>query len=235
MEAKNTQKRRGKFEQHTFAGVYSTQRGRRTFLFTRSLAPGMQVYGEKIVRHSGKEYRQWDPKRSKLAAAILNGLNQLGLAEGQSALYLGASSGTTVSHVSDILGSGGMIFAVESSATMARELVFLADERPNIFPIHANANHPENYQHRVLHVDFIYQDIAQRNQVDIFLKNVAMFLKPNAFCVLCVKARSIDITKHPKEIFKQARAELEKELLVVDARDLSPFQKDHIFFVCKRK
>lgn len=222
-------------EQSQFPGVYKLRKGMRIQLLTRNLSPGEQVYGEQLVRKAGVEYRAWEAKRSKLAAAILNGLNQLGLADGQSVLYLGASSGTTVSHVSDIVGSEGLVFAVENAPTMVRELVFVAEKRQNLIPILEDANHPERYQHRVLHADFLYQDISQRNQVEIFLKNVHLFLRPSGFCVLCVKARSIDMTKNPRDLFKEVRKQLEKEMLVVDARDLSPFQRDHMFFVCKRR
>lgn len=222
-------------EQSQFPGIYKLRKGRRIQLLTRNLSPGRQVYGEQLVRKAGIEYRAWEAKRSKLAAAILNGLNQLGLADGQSVLYLGASSGTTVSHVSDIVGSEGLVFAVENAPAMVRELVFVAEKRQNLIPILEDANHPERYQHRVLHADFLYQDISQRNQVEIFLKNVNLFLRPSGFCVLCVKARSIDMTKNPRDLFKEVRRQLEKEMLVVDARDLSPFQRDHMFFVCKRR
>lgn len=222
-------------EQSQFPGVCKLRRGRHIQLLTRNLSPGEQVYGEQLLRKAGVEYRAWDPGRSKLAAAILNGLNQLGLADGQSVLYLGASSGTTVSHVSDIVGCEGLVFAVENAPAMVRELVFVAEKRLNLIPILEDANHPERYQHRVLHADFLYQDIAQRNQVEIFLKNVNLFLRPGGFCVLCVKARSIDITKNPRELFRDVRRQLEGELLVVDARDLAPFQRDHMFFVCKRR
>lgn len=233
-QAPERQERDESLEQTQFPGIF-VRRGRRPVLYTRSLAPGQQVYGEQLVRRQGVEYRQWDPMRSKLAAALLNGLNQLGLAEGQSVLYLGASSGTTVSHVSDIVGASGEVFAVEFAPEMARELVFLAETRKNLHPILADANHPERYQHRALAADFLYQDIAQRNQVAIFLKNIGLYLKPGGFCVLCVKSRSIDITRQPKDIYREVRKQLEESLLVVDGRELAPFQRDHIFFVCKRR
>lgn len=50
------------------------------------------------------EYRAWNPFRSKLAAAILGGIDQIHIKPGAKVLYLGAASGTTVSHVSDIVG-----------------------------------------------------------------------------------------------------------------------------------
>ena len=50
------------------------------------------------------EYRVWNPFRSKLAAAILGGVDKIHMKPGAKVLYLGAASGTTVSHVSDIVG-----------------------------------------------------------------------------------------------------------------------------------
>jgi fibrillarin-like rRNA methylase len=50
------------------------------------------------------EYRVWNPFRSKLAAAIVGGIENLWIAPGNKVLYLGAASGTSVSHVSDIVG-----------------------------------------------------------------------------------------------------------------------------------
>ena len=50
------------------------------------------------------EYRVWNPFRSKLAAAILGGVDKIHIKPGSKVLYLGAASGTTVSHVADIVG-----------------------------------------------------------------------------------------------------------------------------------
>lgn len=63
--------------------------------------------GEKI------EYRVWNPFRSKLAAAILGGIDQIHMPPGSKVLYLGAASGTTVSHVSDIVGPVRITFFVK--------------------------------------------------------------------------------------------------------------------------
>ena len=46
----------------------------------------------------------WNPFRSKLAAAILGGVDKIHMKPGSKVLYLGAASGTTVSHVSDLVG-----------------------------------------------------------------------------------------------------------------------------------
>jgi len=217
-----------------FPGVYEQRRGKMTILLTKNLVPGRKVYSENLVREEGIEYREWDPMKSKLCSSILKGLSQTGLRENQLVLYLGASTGTTVSHVSDIVGREGFIYAVEFAPRVMRELVFVAESRKNIAPILADANQPDTYFHKITQVDFLYQDIAQKNQPEIFLKNM-VFLKRDGFGMLCVKSRSIDISKRPAEIFRDVRAKLEKELIIVDYRLLDPFQRDHCLFVCKKK
>ena len=219
-----------------FYEVFEREKGKRRFLYTKSLNPGVDVYGEYIIKEHDIEYREWDPKRSKIAAAILKGLNQLGLAPKQTVLYLGASTGTTVSHVSDIVGKEGMVFALDFAPRTTRDLVFLAEQRPNIAPILADANQPDTFKDKIpKQVDWIFQDIAQRNQAEIFLKNVKLFLKPGALCAIALKARSVDVKKRPSEVFASVRKQLEKELVITDYRTLDPFERDHAFFVCKKR
>lgn len=216
--------------------IYIEEKGKRSYLYTKNLTPGKAVYGERLVYRDGVEYREWDHKRSKIAAAVLKGLNQLGSAPGQIVLYLGASTGTTVSHVSDIVGEKGMIFALDIAPRTTRDLVFLAQDRPNIAPLLADANQPDTFKDKIpKQVDWLFQDIAQKNQADIFLKNVKLFLKPGGLCALSVKARSINVAKRPSDVFQLVKKQLEKDLIIADFRTLDPFEKDHAFFVCKKK
>lgn len=203
-------------------------------LYTVNLSPGRRVYGENLVKE-GKEYREWDPKRSKLAAYILKGAKNIGLRKDDVVLYLGAASGTTASHVSDIVGKGGFVFALDFAPRVVRELFYLCEERTNMAPLLADALKPMTYAHRVSGVDFIYQDIAQRDQVKIFLKNWRLFLKKGGFGMLALKSRSIDVAKNPKQIYKEVLQELEKEVTVADYRLLDPYEKDHAMFLCKKK
>ncbi len=214
-----------------FPGVFFDKKK----LLTLNLTPGKSVYGERLVRQGTIEYREWDPTRSKLAAAIKKGISQVGLKAGCRVLYLGAASGTTPSHVSDIVGSEGMVYCLDFAPRVVRDLYFLCLERENMAPLLADAGKPESYRSRVPDVDFVYQDIAQRDQATIFLKNCRVYLKSGGFGALCVKARSVDVTKKPALIFKEVRAQLEKEMSVVDYRNLEPFEKDHAFFVCKKR
>ncbi|MBW3001691.1 fibrillarin-like rRNA/tRNA 2'-O-methyltransferase [Candidatus Woesearchaeota archaeon] len=218
-----------------FKGIFELRKGKKKLLLTKNLVPGVSVYGEKLIKDNNIEYREWNPNKSKLAAAILKGIHQINLKPDTVVLYLGASTGTTASHVSDILGKGGFVFALDSAPRVVRELVFLCEQRPNMAPLLADANQPDTYKDKITQVDWLYQDIAQKNQVDIFLKNIALFLKQGHFALLAVKARSIDVTKEPSVIFDEVQKKLEKAVIIADKVLLNPYQKDHCLFVCKKR
>jgi fibrillarin-like pre-rRNA processing protein len=145
------------------------------------------------------------------------------------------SSGTTASHVSDIIGNEGFIIALDFSPRTTRDLLFLSRTRKNMAPLLADAFKVESYSHLVPKVDVVFQDIAQRNQVDIFVRNVDSFLVSGGFGLIAIKARSIDVTKKPKDIFKRVRSELEKKYSIVDYRELDPYEKDHALFMIKKR
>jgi fibrillarin-like pre-rRNA processing protein len=204
-------------------------------LYTVSLTPGKKVYDERLVKEKGMEFREWNARRSKLAAAILKGCQNIFMRNGDVVLYLGCSYGTTPSHVSDIVGKEGFVFALDFAPRVMRDMVFVCEDRKNIAPILGDANKPKSYVDKVCMVDIVYQDIAQRNQVDIFLKNFNLFLKKDGYGLLAVKARSVDVTKKPKQIFAEVKQRLEKEVTIVDYRTLDPYELDHCMFICKKK
>ncbi|MBI2102083.1 fibrillarin-like rRNA/tRNA 2'-O-methyltransferase [Candidatus Woesearchaeota archaeon] len=214
--------------------VYESE-GKRRQLYTINLVQGQKVYDEKLVHENGVEYREWDAFKSKFAASVLKGSPDMGIRKNDVVLYLGSASGTTVSHVSDIVGSEGLVFAVDIAPRVMRDLIFLCYKRKNIAPILADANKTGLLKERICTADVVYQDVAQKNQVEIFLKNADLFLKNGGYALLAVKARSIDVTKNPKQIFKEVKEKLEKTLTIIDYRELQPFQKDHCMFICKKK
>ncbi len=217
-----------------FDGVYFVWKGKRKFLLTKNSTPGKIVYGERLFKIESSEYREWIANRSKLAAAIVKGLNIMPIKENSVVLYLGAASGTTVSHISDIANKG-FIFALDISPRTTRELLSLCEERNNIAPILADANKPESFKNNITQVDVVYQDLAQKNQVEIFLKNIDLFLKPRGYAIIAIKSRSIDVTKNPNTIFSEVKKQLESKLKILDFRTLEPLEKDHAFFVCQKK
>lgn len=202
---------------------------------TKTQNQGIFAFDKKILTKYNEEYVFWEPKTSKLSAALHKGLKETHLKQKNIVLYLGASTGTTVTHISNIVGNEGMIFAIEISPTTCRELVFLAEERKNIAPILADANQPQTYANSIITVDWLCQDISQRNQVEIFLKNAKLFLKEKGYALLALKARSINVAKEPNEIFKEAKQPLSKEFEILEEITLEPYQKDHCLFVCRKR
>ncbi len=201
--------------------IYKAVYNNKEILLTKSSYP--PYYGERKFDN----LREWIPSRSKLSAVLLKGYN-LKFRGDEKLLYLGAASGTTVSHISDILDKG-IIYAVEYSAKPFSKFLELSKMRKNIIPIFADASKPENYSGIVEKVDFIYQDIAQKNQIDIFIKNSNFFLKENGEGIIMVKARSIDSTEDPEVVFNEVLKELRKRFKVLAFNTLEPFHSDHIF------
>ncbi len=195
-------------------------------LYTENLTPGRDVYGERIVSVRGIEYRQWDPRRSKLAALLLKGWRILPLERTSQVLYLGAASGTTVSHVSDLVPEG-TVHAVEVSRRVFQKLLALAEARHNVLPILADAARPEAYSNVIGRVDFLYQDVAQRDQPSIFLRNLP-WLGTEGMGILMTKARSIDVARSPEDIYGEVREALQKAgVHVLGVVPLDPYERDH--------
>jgi fibrillarin-like pre-rRNA processing protein len=203
---------------------------------TRNLTPGISYYQERLL-HKGKiEVRLWDPYRSKLAAVLMKGYRELPIMSGSKVLYLGASTGTTVSHVSDLVDKTGLVFAVEVAPRVARELVMnLVAKRKNIVPIIADARYPHLYGAVFKPIDIVYADIAQADQTEIALINSDMFLDKGGYLFLVIKARSI----HP---LKPISTIIEEEVIKVRNRgfdiihvfDMMPFDRDHGFIIARK-
>lgn len=192
------------------------------------------VYGESFVEVEDEKFRGWSPSRSKVGAAVMNGVD-LGIEKDSEVLYLGAASGTTVSHLSDI-AQEGFIYGVEVSETVIRDLVTLAEDRSNIAPILEDARKPENYEELVDgKVDTVFQDVSQRDQPEIFLRNVEKFLKDDGTGLLAVKARSISSSRTKEEIFGEVREKIREKMEIVDETELDPYEKEHLFLKLKKK
>ncbi|MCK4995370.1 MAG: fibrillarin-like rRNA/tRNA 2'-O-methyltransferase [Thermoplasmatales archaeon] len=196
-------------------------------IFTENYSKGGKVYNEKLVKFKSKEFRSWNPYKSKLAAAILKGLKDFNIMSDFRVLYLGAATGTTVSHISDIV-KDGVIYAVEKSPVAVKNLLELSKKRHNIIPVLADANHPDRYSSIVSFADIVYQDISQRNQADIFVNNANRYLRNGGMGILMIKARSIDVSLKPKEAYKLVTDNLKKNgFNITNMVDLSPYEKDH--------
>jgi len=198
-------------------------------LATLNLVEGNSVYGEKLVKQKEVEYRVWDPYRSKLAGAMKKGLNNLPIKKSMKVLYLGASTGTTVSHISDIVGLDGIVFAVEPAIRVGRELIEnVASKRGNVVPIIEDARKPHSYFSIFGKVDLVYSDIAQADQTDIAILNCHCYLKQGATILVVIKTRSIDVTMEPSAVVAHEAKRLKDNGFHIDQIiNLDPFDKDH--------
>jgi fibrillarin-like pre-rRNA processing protein len=214
-------------------GVYSLGR----YLLTKNLVPGSSTYGEELVRIGDTEYREWNPNRSKMAAALKKGLAALPLAEGDKILYLGSAEGTTISHISDIVGSKGLVFGVDISAKAMQKFLYLCESRENLVPILGDAAQPHSYKEKIgdFAIDLLYQDVSQREQAAIFLKNARVYLKQKGYGILAIKARSISAGKKTEDIIKEEISKLKKEFEIIKTVSLEPYDREHALVLCRRK
>ena len=240
-------------EPHRHPGVF-VARGKEDLLVTKNLTPGEAVYGEKRIAidtpssttgaaaptngdtgvpiATKTEYRVWNPFRSKLAAGILGGLEDIHMKPGSKVLYLGAASGTSVSHVADIVGPTGTVFAVEFSHRSGRDLINMATHRTNVIPIIEDARHPLKYRMLVSMVDCIFADVAQPDQARIVGLNAHQFLKVGGGVVVSIKANCIDSTAAPEAVFANEVVKLRQERIKPKEQlTLEPFERDHAMVV----
>lgn len=219
-------------EPHRHEGVFIAK-GKEDALCTKNMVPGEAVYNEKRVSVQNEdgtkvEYRVWNPFRSKLAAAILGGVDNIWIKPGAKVLYLGAASGTTVSHVSDLVGPSGVVYAVEFSHRSGRDLVNMAKKRTNVIPIIEDARHPAKYRMLVGMVDVIFSDVAQPDQARILALNASYFLKAGGHFVISIKANCIDSTVPAEAVFAQEVKKLQADQFKPSEQvTLEPFERDH--------
>ncbi|KAF2874038.1 Fibrillarin-domain-containing protein [Massariosphaeria phaeospora] len=231
-------------EPHRHAGVFIA-RGKEDLLVTKNMTPGESVYGEKRISignsasgandddapASSVEYRVWNPFR-QLAAGILGGIDNIYMGPGSKVLYLGAASGTSVSHVADIVGPEGTVFAVEFSHRSGRDLINMATHRTNVIPIVEDARHPLKYRMLLPLIDCIFADVAQPDQARIVGLNAGLFLKVGGGVVISIKANCIDSTAQPEAVFAMEVNKLrEMGIKPKEQLTLEPFERDHAMVV----
>lgn len=213
-----------------FEGVYKVN-GR---LATENLAKGIRVYDEELIKSGEKEFRSWNPYRSKLGASILKGLRTMEIRKGSNVLYLGAATGTTCSHVSDIIGIDGTLYCVEFSERNMRQLINVCSTRENMIPIFRNARDLETYADDVGTVDILYQDLSARDQPELLLSNGGL-LKKGGYAYVAIKSQSISVSKSPREVYREFFNKVSKNFQLIESMDLAPFDRMHMFAVLKKK
>ena len=201
----------------------------------KEIFSGVFREGKRLYTIYDNKQRDWNPEKSKLSAAIINGLNELSIKEDSIVLYLGASTGTTVSHVSDIVGTKGLVYAIEFSERVFHSLLDLSEKRRNIAPLLADARKPETYSW-VEEVDVIYIDVADPQETELAIRNAKMFLKGNSLMYIAIKSQSIDVTKDPKHVYKEESEKLRASgFEILQLIDLEPYEEKHGMIVARMK
>jgi len=230
-------------EPHRHDGIYIA-RGKEDALVTLNGTPGVAVYGEKRISVDGPpkadgnvskiEYRVWNPFRSKLAAAVLGGVDDIWIKPGSKVLYIGAAAGTSCSHVSDIVGPKGAVYAVEFSHRPGRDLINVAKTRTNIIPIIEDARHPLKYRMLIGMVDTVFADVAQPDQARIVALNSQYFLKNQGHALIAIKASCIDSTAAPEAVFRREVSKLmEENFKPLEQLTLEPYERDHAVVIAQ--
>jgi len=219
-----------------FQGVFQIKMNDNLLLATLNLIPGRSVYGEHLISTEDDEFRSWNPYRSKLAAAILKGIGHMPISAGSKVLYLGAASGTTCSHISDIIGEMGHVWAVDFASRPLRDLVDnVARYRVNISPMMADARLPGSYPALIPTVDVIYADVAQPDQYKILVRNSELYLRAEGWAMMAIKARSVDVTRPPNEVYREQIEGLDDNGFdILEMVDLEPYEKDHAMVIARR-
>ena len=214
-------------------------------VWTVNANPGVAVRGESLRKFRGVEHRRWDPNRSKLGAGLLRTRNDPSLLlpdAGSTILYLGAGHGTTISHLHDHLCGaknrfGGRLVAVDLAPRCLRDLTYLAEHRQGLVPVLGDARKFDAWGVLIpSRVDWLFQDVAQAGQVDIFLSAVRRFLSQDGIGLLSLKAAS---ERHndggDEDIFAAAIAQLSSEVELLEHINLTGFEDQHALFVVRRR
>ncbi|MDE1825558.1 MAG: fibrillarin-like rRNA/tRNA 2'-O-methyltransferase [Candidatus Micrarchaeota archaeon] len=212
-----------------FENVYRIDRK----LATRNLVPGQKVYDEELIKLGGIEYRTWNPYRSKLSAAIINGLRAMQIKRSSKVLYLGGATGTTTSHVSDIVGDSGEVYCIELSERNMRELIQVCDTRGNMLPLLFDARNVDKYSDEVGVVDILYQDVSARDQADILIRN-SRLLKEKGYAYVAIKSQSISSSAKPSDVYREFLVSISGHFDIIEKIDIEPFDKGHLFVVLRK-
>jgi fibrillarin-like rRNA methylase len=208
--------------------LLTTTRGERRELWTVTVGDPPPVYGERWTEAGDQRCRLFEPGRSKLAAAVVRGWTGDLPSEGERWLYLGAASGTTASHIADLLGPEGRLYAVERSLRPFSRLLALSERWPNLRPILSDARDPFGYASLVPPVEGIYCDIAQADQLEILARNAELLLRGEGARIL-IALKTASMGRHRSAVGHRDSAEsfLAEEYTLYPSVPLEPFHRGH--------
>lgn len=213
--------------------LHEIREGDRTVPATEALGNPPEVYGERLVPKPFGWWRRWDPYRSKLSAALIKGYSGPLPQPGERWLYLGAATGTTASHLADLVGPTGAVYAVEVALRPFARLLRLAERYPNLLPILGDARRPDDYAGWVPPVNGVYSDIAQADQVRIASLNAELFLRDRCPLLLVLKLASLGRDRSPEVLIDRSMRELRPFRAISPPIGLEPYHRQHRFLAAR--
>ena len=203
-------------------------------LATLSNVSTNQDYKENLVEMNGKQYSIWNPYMSKLAAAIINGMEIFPILKKTKILYLDPTSEKTIKHISDIVGINGKIFVVRNIMKNSKNfLEQIAKNRSNIFTIIPDKTNPARLTGMTEMVDVIYIDIAEHNQTEIAIQNCKNHLRIGGFLMLIVPTKNIDFANNTSKKNQEERKKLQTSFDIIQEINLTDFFKEYSMVIAK--
>ena len=203
-------------------------------LATLSNVSTNQDYKENLVEMNGKQHSIWNPYMSKLAAAIINGMEIFPILKKTKILYLDPTSEKTIKHISDIVGINGKIFVVRNIMKNSKNfLEQIAKNRSNIFTIIPDKTNPARLTGMTEMVDVIYIDIAEHNQTEIAIQNCKNHLRIGGFLMLIVPTKNIDFANNPSKKNQEERKKLQTSFDIIQEINLMDFFKEYSMVIAK--
>ena len=193
-----------------------------------------EVYNEKLIKINGKQYNLWNPYTSKLAAAIVNGMEIFPILKKTNVLYLNGTIEKTLSHISDIIGVNGKIFILRDINENSKKILEnVMNKRTNVFTITRDDGDPAKFSSKTEIVNVVYVDITQHNETEVAIHNCKRYLRDGGFLMLVVPTKKIDFVNNPNGQNLEEMQKLQSSFEIIQQINLTDFFKEHSMIIAK--
>jgi len=193
-----------------------------------------EAYNEKLTEINGKQYNVWNPYTSKLAAAIVNGMEIFPILKKTKVLYLNGTIEKTLSHISDIIGVNGKIFILRDINENSKNfLENVMNDRTNVFTITRDNGDPAKFSSKSEMVNVVYVDITQHNETEVAIQNCKRYLRDGGFLMLVVPTKKIDFVNNPNGQNLEEIQKLQSSFEIIQQINLTDFFKEHSMIIAK--
>ena len=167
--------------------IFQIQIGNEEQLATKNIVKGTKTRKEKIVIVNNEEFLEWNPYKSKLAAAIRSGLQILPIIKNSKVVCINLPEESTILHISNIVGSDGSVFVIDVNKNKKSFLNKLVNTHKNIIPIYDTVDELPSSSSITGKVDALYVDILESEQIEQIVEKYGSLLKNEGFLMLVTK------------------------------------------------